>query len=185
LTKKTLLIPLAYNWLSTLIYSLVIPIIALALVLGLLTSTSSGNKYGVGSPSPVPTLIESIPQDATIFFVQSSNAGDDVSRVTKDITVQLGDKARVELLESEKRLREKCPTDMKGRTDCFAAIVFNDSPLSRAGDRQWNYTIRVSSSNSPSTFDVTQSSKDVGNMYTPLQLAIDQAITNSTIVPDT
>ncbi|KAH8742249.1 hypothetical protein F5883DRAFT_597367 [Diaporthe sp. PMI_573] len=74
---------------------------------------------------------------------------------------------------------------MKGRADCFAAIVFNDSPLSRAGDRQWNYTIRVSSSNSPSTFDVTQSSKDVGNMYTPLQLAIDQAITNSTIVPDT
>ncbi|GKT66506.1 ATP-binding cassette sub-family A member 9 [Colletotrichum tofieldiae] len=74
---------------------------------------------------------------------------------------------------------------MNGRTDCFAAVTLNDSPLSSAGDRQWKYTIRVSSSNSPLTFDVTQPSKAAGNAFTPLQLAIDQAITNSTIVPDT
>ncbi|WYZ43756.1 hypothetical protein EsH8_VII_000192 [Colletotrichum jinshuiense] len=185
LTKKILLITLARQWLSTLICSLVIPIVVLALVLGLPSLASSSNKYGVDSPSPAKTLSESIPNDAKLFFVQSSNTGDDVSRAIKDITAPLGNKARVEILQNEKQLMEKCPTDINGRTDCFAAVVFNDSPLSSAGNRQWNYTIRVSSSNSPSTFDVTQPSKAAGNMFTPLQLAIDQAITNSTIVPDT
>lgn len=185
LTKKILLVTLARQWLSTLICSLVIPIVVLALALGLPGLSSPSSKYGVGSPSPAQTLSESIPNGAKLFFIQSPNAGDDVSRAIRDITAPLGNRARVELLQNERQLMEKCPTDMNGRTDCFAAVVFNDSPLSNTGDRQWNYTIRVSSSKSRSTFDVTQPSKATGNMFTPLQLAVDQAITNSTIVPDT
>ncbi|WQF86367.1 Putative AAA+ ATPase domain, ABC-2 type transporter, transmembrane domain, ABC transporter [Colletotrichum destructivum] len=185
LTKKILLVTLARQWLSTLICSLVIPIVVLALALGLPGLSSPSSKYGVGSPSPAQTLSDSIPNGAKLFFIQSPNAGDDVSKAIRDITAPLGNRARVELLQNERQLMEKCPTDMNGRTDCFAAVVFNDSPLSSTGDGQWNYTIRVSSSKSRSTFDVTEPSKATGNMFTPLQLAVDQAITNSTIVPDT
>ncbi|EQB49663.1 hypothetical protein CGLO_10989 [Colletotrichum gloeosporioides Cg-14] len=182
LVKKILLIKLVRQWLSTLVCAMVIPIVIISLTLGLPALTSSTKKYGVGSPSPAETLSEAIPNNAKLFFVQSSSAGEDVSRVIRDITAPLGDKARVELLQNEKQLMEKCPTDISGHVDCFAAVVFNDSPLSRTVDGQWNYTIRTRSSDSKSTFDVNH---PTGNMFTPLQLAVDQAIVNSTVIPDT
>ncbi|KAM0323839.1 hypothetical protein ACHAQA_008417 [Verticillium albo-atrum] len=184
LTKKILLITVVRHWLSTLIRSLVIPILVLSLILGLQKFTGSSNKYGIGSPSSAETLSDAIPSGAKLFFVQSADAGDDVSAAIKNITGPLGDKARVEILDNERELMVKCPTNINGRTDCYAAVIFNDSPLSTAGDKQWNYTIRVSSSNVPSTFDVSQSNREARNPYTSLQLAIDQAITNSTVVPD-
>ncbi|TXC09471.1 hypothetical protein FocTR4_00004458 [Fusarium oxysporum f. sp. cubense] len=69
-------------------------------------------------------------------------------------------------------------------SDCYAAVIFNDSPLGDGGNKQWNYTMRCGSSNLGSGFDVFQSAKAATNPHIPLQLAIDQAITNSSTVPD-
>ncbi|KAH7182188.1 hypothetical protein DER46DRAFT_621099 [Fusarium sp. MPI-SDFR-AT-0072] len=81
-------------------------------------------------------------------------------------------------------LIEKCPMDINGKTDCYAAVIFNDSPLSDGGNKQWNYIMRCGSLNLGSSFGVFQSAKAAMNPYIPLQLAIAQAITNSLTVPD-
>ncbi|KAH7261625.1 hypothetical protein BKA59DRAFT_518590 [Fusarium tricinctum] len=184
LTKKILLITVVRHWLSTLIRSLVIPILVLSLTLGVQNFTSSNNKYGVGKPTSAPILSEVTPDGAKLFIIQPSGAGSDISAVIEDVLKPLGKKAKVEILKDERELMEKCPTDINGKTDCYAAVIFNDSPLSDGGNKQWNYTMRCSSSNVGSRFDVFQSAKAVTNSYIPLQLAIDQAITNSSAVPD-
>ncbi|KAG7152154.1 hypothetical protein HYQ46_012013 [Verticillium longisporum] len=142
LTNKIFLITLKRHLLSTLIRALVIPILVVSLTLGLQKSTSSGNRFGVGSPSPAVTLSDVIPNNAKLFFIQSADAGSDVSAAIKTITDSLTRK-----------------------------------PI-------WNYTLRVSSSKVPSGFNVFKSNKAAKNPYAPLQLAVDQAITNSTTVPD-
>ncbi|KAH7210057.1 hypothetical protein DER44DRAFT_864846 [Fusarium oxysporum] len=169
LTKKILLIMVIRHWLSTLIRCLVIPILVLSLVLGVQNFTPS-SKYGIGKPASAPILSEATPDGAKLFIIQPSGAGSDVSAVIEDVVKPLG--------------KAKCPTDINGRTDCYAAVIFNDSPLSDGGNKQWNYTMRCGSSNLGSGFDVFQSAKAATNPHIPLQLAIDQAITNSSIVPD-
>ncbi|KAH6692200.1 hypothetical protein F5X68DRAFT_250381 [Plectosphaerella plurivora] len=185
LVKKILLITLTRHWLSTLIRSIIIPTLALSLILGIQKFTSSGNKYGTGTSAPAQTLADFIPAGAKFFFVQPSNSAADISAAIEDIKRPLGNKARIETVQTEEQLVNKCPTNINGVTDCYAAIVFNDSPLSSAGSRQWNYTLRISSLSVPSSFDVGQSHVADWNPYMPLQLAVDQAITNSTDVPDT
>ncbi|KAG7121467.1 ATP-binding cassette sub-family A member 17 like protein [Verticillium longisporum] len=184
LTNKIFLITLKRHLLSTLIRALVIPILVVSLTLGLQKFTSSGNRFGVGSPSPAATLSDVIPNNAKLFFIQSSDAGSDVSAAIKTITDSLKRKPIVQILKSDDELEQKCPTDINGRTDCYAAVTFNDSPLSSNGANQWNYTLRVSSSKVPSGFNIFNSNKAAKNPYAPLQLAVDQAITNSTTVPD-
>ncbi|KAL5600634.1 hypothetical protein FOVSG1_008446 [Fusarium oxysporum f. sp. vasinfectum] len=182
LTKKILLITVVRHWLSTLIRCLVIPILVLSLVLGVQNFTPS-NKYGIGKPASAPILSEATPDGAKLFIIQPSGAGSDVSAVIEDVVKPLG-KAKIEILKDEQELKEKCPTDINGRTDCYAAVIFNDSPLSDGGNKQWNYTMRCGSSNLGTGFDVFQTAKAATNPYIPLQLAIDQAITNSSTVPD-
>ncbi|KAF6515687.1 hypothetical protein HZS61_004428 [Fusarium oxysporum f. sp. conglutinans] len=184
LTKKILLITLVRHWLSTLIRCLVIPILVLSLALGVQNFTSSNNKYGIGKPTSAPILSEVIPDGAKLFIIQFSGAGSDVSAVIEDVVKPLGKKAQIEILRDEQELMEKCPTDINGKTDCYAAVIFNDSPLSDGGNKQWNYTMRCGSFNLGSSFDVFQSAKAATNPYIPLQLAIDQAITNSSAVPN-
>ncbi|EEY23039.1 ATP-binding cassette sub-family A member 9 [Verticillium alfalfae VaMs.102] len=184
LTNKIFLITLKRHLLSTLIRALVIPILVVCLTLGIQKFTSSGNRFGVGSPSPAVTLSDVIPNNAKLFFIQSADAGSDVSAAIKTITDSLKTKPIVQVLQSDDELEQKCPTDINGRTDCYAAVTFNDSPLSSNGANQWNYTLRVSSSKVSSGFNVFNSNKAAKNPYAPLQLAVDQAITNSTTVPD-
>ncbi|KAM0266934.1 hypothetical protein ACHAPA_006503 [Fusarium lateritium] len=184
LTKKILLITVVRHWLSTLIRCLVIPILLLSLVLGVQNFTSSNNTYGIGKPSSAPILSEVTPDGAKLFIIQPSGAGSDVSAVIEDVIKPLRKKAKIEILKDDRELMKKCPTDINGKTDCYAAVIFNDSPLSHGGNKQWNYTLRCGSSNLGSSFDVSRPANAATNPYISLQLAIDQAITNSSAVPD-
>ncbi|KAM0540754.1 hypothetical protein ACHAPJ_013519 [Fusarium lateritium] len=115
------------------------------------------------------------------MFVQGSNAGLDVDNVIKNITAGLKDKT-VETADNEADLRKRCPTSLSGVTNCYAAVIFNDSPLTPRGNKTWNYTIRVSSARSTRKFDVNKQPPDTH--YASLQLAVENAITNSTSIPD-
>ncbi|EXL68806.1 hypothetical protein FOPG_15170 [Fusarium oxysporum f. sp. conglutinans race 2 54008] len=181
LTRKIFLITVLRHWRSTILRALVIPILILVLVLQIRTFTENHSQYGVGKPLPIQTLSDSLPDGAKLMFVRSSNSGPDVSTVIKKVTGPLGNKARVETVENETELLKKCPTSLTGATDCYAAIIFNDSPLSPSGDKIWNYTIRVSSARSLSTFNVNKPPK---NDYAPLQLAVENAMTNSSTIPN-
>ncbi|KAF5986353.1 ABC transporter [Fusarium coicis] len=179
LTRKIFLITLVKHWLSTLLRALLIPILSLILVLQIQNFTGDGSRYGVGEPSPIPSLAETLPPGTKLVFVQGSNAGPDVGGVvsnTKD-----GLKGSVEVADSETDLRKRCPTSLSGVTNCYAAVIFNDSPLSKAGNKTWSYTIRVSSARASTKFDIATPSK---NHYAPLQLAVENAITNSTTTPN-
>jgi ATP-binding cassette subfamily A (ABC1) protein 3 len=184
LTRKIFLITVVRHWLSTLIRSLLIPVLILVTVLETQNFAVSRSKSGVGNPSPTQKLSDSLPDGARLLFVQPPQLGSDVSAVVQKITASVGSKARVEAVENEVKLTERCPTSLRGATDCYAAVIFNDSPLSPSGNKQWNYTIRVSSARSTSTFDVSQKNNQRKNDYAPLQLAVENAMTNSTTVPD-
>ncbi|CCT65409.1 related to ABC transporter [Fusarium fujikuroi IMI 58289] len=179
LTRKIFLIALVKHWLSTLLRALLIPVLILVLVLQIQNFTGDGSRYGVGEPSPIPSLAETLPSETKLVFVQGSNAGSDVGGVITKIKDGL--KGTVEVADSEADLRKRCPTSLSGVTNCYAAVIFNDSPLSKAGNKTWSYTIRVSSARASTKFDITTPSK---NHYAPLQLAVENAITNSTTTPN-
>ncbi|KAF5557253.1 ABC transporter [Fusarium napiforme] len=179
LTRKIFLITLVKHWLSTLLRALLIPVLILVLVLQIQNFTGDGSRYGVGEPSPIPSLAETLPPGTKLVFVQGPNAGSDVGGVITKIKDGL--KGSVEVADSEADLRKRCPTSLSGVTNCYAAIIFNDSPLSKAGNKTWSYTIRVSSARASTKFDIATPSK---NHYAPLQLAVENAITNSTTTPN-
>ncbi|KAG4274560.1 hypothetical protein FPRO04_09227 [Fusarium proliferatum] len=179
LIRKIFLIALVKHWLSTLLRALLIPVLILVLVLQIQNFTGDGSRYGVGEPSPIPSLAETVPSGTKLVFVQGSNAGSDVGGVITKIKDGL--KGTVEVADSEADLRKRCPTSLSGVTNCYAAVIFNDSPLSKAGNKTWSYTIRVSSARASTKFDITTPSK---NHYAPLQLAVENAITNSTTTPN-
>ncbi|KAF5010714.1 hypothetical protein FDECE_3125 [Fusarium decemcellulare] len=184
LTRKIFLITVVRHWLSTLIHSFIIPILILVLVLEVQNFIADRSRYGVGSPSPIQNLSDSLPNDAKLLFVQPPKLGSDVAATVKKITDPLKGKARIESVEDEAELLQRCPTSLNGVTDCYAAIIFNDSPLSSSGNKIWNYTIRVSSARSTSTFDISKKNGQRNNDYAPLQLAVENAMTNSTTIPD-
>ncbi|KAF5557208.1 ABC transporter [Fusarium phyllophilum] len=179
LTRKIFLITLVKHWLSTLLRALLIPVLILVLVLQIQNFTGDGSRYGVGEPSPIPSLAATLPPGTKLVFVQGSNAGSDVGGVITKIKDGL--KGTVEVADSEADLRKRCPTSLSGVTNCYAAVIFNDSPLSKAGNKTWSYTIRVSSARASTKFDISTPSK---NHYAPLQLAVENAITNSTTTPN-
>ncbi|KAJ3549507.1 hypothetical protein NM208_g464 [Fusarium decemcellulare] len=184
LTRKIFLITVVRHWLSTLIRSFIIPILILVLVLEVQNFIADRSRYGVGSPSPIQNLSDSLPNDAKLLFVQPPKLGSDIAATVKKITDPLKGKARIEFVEDEAELLQRCPTSLNGVTDCYAAIIFNDSPLTSSGDKIWNYTIRVSSARSTSTFDINKKNGQRSNDYAPLQLAVENAMTNSTKIPD-
>ncbi|KAF5724544.1 ABC transporter A family member 4 [Fusarium mundagurra] len=132
------------------------------------------------SPHPRPDS-RSSPSNLELHrrWKQGSNAGSDVGAVITK--VKDGLKGSVEVADSEADLRKRCPTSLSGVRNCYAAVIFNDSPLSKTGNKTWSYTIRVSSARSSTKFDITTPSK---NHYAPLQLAVENAITNSTTTPN-
>ncbi|KAF4340835.1 hypothetical protein FBEOM_5287 [Fusarium beomiforme] len=180
LIRKIFLIAVVKHWLSTLLRALLIPVLILVLVLQIQTFTGDGSRYGVGEPTSIPSLADSLPDATKLVFVKGSNAGSDVGEVISKVKDGLkGDV--IEVADTEADLRKRCPTSLSGVTNCYAAIIFNDSPLSRTGNKTWSYTIRVSSARASSTFDINKPSK---NHYAPLQLAVENVITNSTTIPN-
>ncbi|KPM40517.1 hypothetical protein AK830_g6070 [Neonectria ditissima] len=183
LTRKIFLITVVRHWVSTLLRCLIVPIAILVLVLEIQNFSPNSSKFGVGSPSPIQSLPNSLPNGAKLFFVQPSRLGSDVGSVVKKLTESLGSKAKPEIIEGEDELMTRCRTNLNGKTDCYAAVIFNDSPLTSTGHKHWNYTIRVSSASSTSHFDVNQNNNQHNFAYASLQLAIENAMTNSTTIP--
>jgi hypothetical protein len=62
--------------------------------------------------------------------------------------------------------------------------VVNDSPLTVGKHRIWNYTIRADNRWNGFGFRVNQHNNDEDVVYLPLQVALENAITNSTLVPN-
>jgi hypothetical protein len=95
----------------------------------------------------------------------------------------LGGKKLV-FLSDEAELITTCVESLQGVSDCFAAVIFNDSPLTVGKNSIWNYTIRTDSNLNGNSFFANSHENDQERVYLPLQVAIDNAITNSSIIPN-
>jgi ATP-binding cassette subfamily A (ABC1) protein 3 len=141
------------------------------------------NGYGIGSPAPVANLLDVLPDSQKLIFVQPPGLGHDVSRVIEAVTQPLRDHKSIVLLTKEDDLLATCRESLAGASDCLAAVVFNDSPLTVGANGIWDYTIRVNSDTEGNIFDVRQHSNNEERIFLPLQVALDNAITNSTAIP--
>lgn len=184
LTKKTLLIAVVRHWFSTIFRALVLPIAFLVLLLNIKNLVVDNDTYGVGSPAPVQSLMTAISSSAKLVFVQPPGLGPDVVTVVDSLANPLRAHKQLVFLTNENDLLLTCKESLRGTSDCYAAIVFNDSPLTIGKNGMWNYTIRADNRWNGRSFHVNQHNNDEDNVYLPLQVALENAITNSTIIPN-
>ena len=184
LTKKILLVAVVRHWPSTLFRSMILPIAYIILLLNIKNFLGYDNGYGVGSAQPVHNLLASIPHSKKFAFVQPPGLGPDVDRVVTALATPLQNTKQLVYLTDQNDLLTSCRENLYGITDCFAAIIFNDSPLTTGKKGIWNYTIRGDSKRNGFPFHAEGHSNDADLIYLPLQVALENAITNSTIIPD-
>lgn len=186
LTKKTLIIAVMRHWFSTALRALVLPIAFLVLILNIKNLIVGNDGYGVGSPSPVRSLADAIPNSKKLVFVQPPGLGPDVAKVVDEMTSTLGGK-QVVYLTDPNDLVTTCRQTLHGNSNCFAAVVFNDSPLTTGETSKgvWSYTLHADNADNAFNFNVNQHNNDQDRVFLPLQVALENAMTNSTIIPDT
>jgi ATP-binding cassette subfamily A (ABC1) protein 3 len=185
LTKKTLLIAVVRHWFSTLLRAVILPILFMALLSNIKNFLIARNGFGVGSPLPVYSLAYNLPANEKLVFVQPPGLGPDVETVVKKIADPLrAEKKFLVFLTEPEELVTTCRESLQGVSDCFAAVVFNDSPLTVGKNSIWNYTIRTDSALSGGSFSASYHNNDPERVNLPFQVAIDNAITNSTIIPN-
>lgn len=187
LTYKNVLVTVIRRPAGFLFSTYVFPIAILWFLVALPSLLSSSVRNGVSSPASVKSLAETI-QDRLII-VQPDNLGPDVSRVIDAFTESIP-KDKVVFTNTESDLASLCATSLTGRSECHGAVVFVDSPLTPnkegglSNRKAWRYTIRADPALDDSSFDATSHHGAQEDVYLPLQVAIDRAITNSTLQPE-
>ena len=186
LTKKTLFLLVVRHWFSTLLQAVIFPIGILLIVLNSRYWGGSGDRNGIGSPAPIQTLRQSIPNKDKLVLVRPPALGSDVDTVLRKITEPLSDiSQQVIRIDSPDEVLQHCSANSRGVSGCYAAIVFEDSPLTEGGNHTWTYTIRIDPIHHGYKYDAESHHNDADKYYFPIQLALDNAITNSTDIPDT
>lgn len=186
LTKKTLFLLVVRHWFSTLIQAIVIPIAILLIVLNSRYWGGSGSHDGIGTPAPIQSLRQSISAKDKFIIVRSPKLGTDVDTVVDKITSPLSDiSEQVIYVDSPAGVANHCSANTRGVSGCYAALVFEDSPLTEGGNQTWIYTIRTDPIRGGYSADSRIRNTDVDTFFYPLQLAVDNAITNLTEIPDT
>ena len=186
LTKKTLFLLVVRHWFSTLIQAIVLPIGILLIILNSRYWGGSGSHNGIGTPAPIQSLRQSISGKDKLIIVRPPTLGTDVDTVLNRITSPLSDiSEQVIRVESPEDVADHCSANTRGVSGCFAALVFEDSPLTEGGNQTWSYIIRTDPIRNGYNYDAELRDSDVDKYYFPLQLAVDNAITNMTEIPDT
>ncbi|OIW35226.1 P-loop containing nucleoside triphosphate hydrolase protein [Coniochaeta ligniaria NRRL 30616] len=179
IVKKNLRFLLLRNWFSTLLQAAIIPILIIALTLNIKNFGRSAINVP-GPPAPIQSLRESLPASSKfLVFATRPGLGADVDDVIQKVTRPLSGVApQVILHQDPNKLPSQCSATFHGVSNCYAVVEFNDSPLSKVYNGTWNYTIRTDSA-------LSYLSEDIEKIHLPVQLAIENAITDSTTVPTT
>ncbi|RYP08627.1 hypothetical protein DL764_001755 [Monosporascus ibericus] len=182
LIRKNFLIVVVRSWLSTLIRSLILPIALLVVLLEIQNFNRTGNVYGFGSPNKIPSLADSV-DEKKLVFVNSPELGPDFPPVFEKIVEPLGADAVLQL-DNEGEIERNCPVDYDGNSPCHAVVLFNDSPLSNRPGAVWNYTVRTDPNYLRGAYNPFVTEGALEDLFLPLQIAIENAMTNSTTTPD-
>lgn len=185
---KTFLISVVRNPISFILFTYAIPLGILAILLNIPNFLASSNKFGTGSPTPIKNFAGSLHKKLVI--VKPPYLGPDADHVIEILTKPL-DRKKLVFLDNETALTAECQANLPGVTGCHASITFIDTPLTEAkipvtqsSRHTWQYTIRGDPAWDSSRFDATSHKSNQEDLYLPLQLAVNNAITNSTATPD-
>ncbi|EPS40521.1 hypothetical protein H072_5599 [Dactylellina haptotyla CBS 200.50] len=139
------------------------------------------SKFGFGDPAPIRGLADAV--DKKLLFVDN-----DLGSVVTDLIDQIAQpvrdagKAEVAVLHSNEELFQACRPNLAGQSNCFGAVVFNEYPRDNQGN--WNYTIRADAALLRLAVRSDNHDNPAQRVLMPLQLAVDNAINNSTVVPN-
>ena len=181
LVKKNLVLFVQRKWLSTFIQAHLLPILILTLCLNIRNFTKRGPGYGIGPSKPIGSLRDSLVASGKDFIIVSNDTlGPDVATVIDRIVGPLdGIPNSIRRLHNDDELIQSCTANLRGISNCYGALIFEDSPLTPGRFKTWNYTIRTGSpSYGGSSIFEHKGSEDT--FWLPLQLAVDNAILNST-----
>ncbi|KAK4160939.1 putative ABC transporter [Cladorrhinum sp. PSN259] len=187
LTKKNLLLLITRHWLSTLIQAVIAPILLLALTLNIRNFNPTPQRYGVGKPRPIRSLVDAIPSSQQLILVRPNFLGPDVDPVLDRIAEPLKDQqGKVLRFDNEVDAQSHCIPNFRGVSNCYGIVTFQDSPLTTVGaqNQTWNYTLSFDPLRSEwESSNVNSGSNNVQLYSLPLQLAVDNAIVDSNEVP--
>ncbi|KAJ3526528.1 hypothetical protein NM208_g7406 [Fusarium decemcellulare] len=185
LVYKNLLVSVVRHPLGFLLSVYGFPLAILAVLCSIPSFLSSSNVFGVASPAPIKNLADTI--HGKLVIVKPPRLGPDVDHVISTFTKDV-DEEKLLFLDNESYLTTVCLANLRGVSECHAAVTFIDSPLtnvtvkdSQSSNHTWQYTIRA---RDDTHFNAKEHDSDQENLYLPLQLAINNAITNSTTVPE-
>ncbi|KAG8671227.1 hypothetical protein FPOAC2_04554 [Fusarium poae] len=141
-------------------------------------------KFGIGNVAPLMPLDEAISKATNngrekLVLVNNGNNDTDVNRVFDTVKSKFEDAAKsaevefeVVFVDNQDELTNNCPSNLRGVSRCFGAIVMESSSTGI-----WNYTIRADGAfeYAPAKFRVDKPN-DQQIYIIPLQHAVDQAI---------
>jgi ATP-binding cassette subfamily A (ABC1) protein 3 len=136
LTKKNLVIAVVRRPISTCFRAIILPIAFLTLILEIKYLLSDNSRYGVGSPSPVQALGSGLLANKQLVIVVPTGLGPDVNATVQQIVKPLADVfQQLIYLDNVTNLLTTCRVNIRGNSNCYAAIVFNDSPQTTGGSK--------------------------------------------------
>lgn len=182
LARKTTVNHIVRHPVSFLLTFYVIPIAILSLLLCLPKVLVFKQVSGAADAAPIKSLADTISKKLVV--VHPDNLGSDVQRVIDGFTKTIGPE-KIQILKTDTELFDTCSERAGQQGPCHAAVTFYDSPETTSSENHtWQYTIR-SDHPSGTTGDFLAHSGQADDVFLPLQLAINNAITNSTTVPET
>ncbi|KAM3497451.1 hypothetical protein MY10362_009201 [Beauveria mimosiformis] len=159
-----------------------IPIVILPLLLSLPKFLATNQVSGASDPAPIKSLVDTVHQKLVI--VKPDSLGNDVQRVIDGFAKSLS-ADKMQILKSDDEMFQTCSELAGNLGACHAAVSFYDSPDTASSvNKTWKYSIR-SDTKTASTADYIAHRSEADNVFLPLQLAINNAITNSTTIPET
>ncbi|KAF5648374.1 ABC transporter [Fusarium sp. NRRL 52700] len=146
------------------------------------------SEFGIGEPTPLIDLGDALKHASNsgrkkLVLVNNKFTEGNIGRVFGTVTQQFEDAAKsadvnfeVVSIEREQDLRAECPSNLRGLTRCFGAVVMLSSPDQGPGGL-WNYTIRADGdfNRAGIRFEISKSN-DQQIYLIPLQHSVDRAI---------
>ncbi|KAF4781125.1 ABC transporter [Colletotrichum scovillei] len=137
--------------------------------------------YGVSDPRHIRTLPNALDAAASagrhkVVFVNGGFSGGDIDKVIDKLAASVESAGKTTLRRtSTTELSLDCPTNLRGVSNCYGAVVFQSSPSEGPGDH-WNYTLRSDGALRSIVIDVDSDKNDAQIYLLPLQRAVDEAI---------
>ncbi|KIL92057.1 hypothetical protein FAVG1_04463 [Fusarium avenaceum] len=144
--------------------------------------------FGIGQPASVMSLSDAIGKASNngrqkLVLINNNLSGGDIDQVFDSVRQQFDDAAKsaevdfeIVRVKDEDELTGNCPSNLRGVSRCFGAIVMTSSPDEGTGGI-WNYTIRDDGAFglAPVKFNIDKTN-DQQVYIIPLQHAVDTAI---------